>query len=82
MVAVEFETYAKNGIIKIPEKYRDFMDGDLKIIMLKQDEKAGNAGKNKMAGIKKSLKRIRERNIFQRIESPEEWQKTLRNEWS
>ncbi|NIM12313.1 MAG: hypothetical protein GTO45_09385 [Candidatus Aminicenantes bacterium] len=82
MVAVEFETYAKNGIIKIPEKYREFMDGELKIIMLKQDEIAGSARNNKMADIKKSLKQIRERNIFQRIDSPEEWQETLRNEWS
>ena len=82
MVAVEFETYAKNGIIKVPEKYKDFMDGELKIIMLKQDEIAGSARNNKMADIKKSLKQIRERNIFQRIDNPEEWQETLRNEWS
>ena len=35
MLAVEFETQVENGIIKIPEKYRDMVEGDLKIIILR-----------------------------------------------
>jgi len=40
MLAVEFETHVENGIIKIPAKYGDMMEGKLKIILLKPDRKA------------------------------------------
>lgn len=82
MLAVEFETHAENGIIKIPEKYRKIAEGDLKIIILKEEEKSKVPGKQKIANIKKLLKQIQGKDIFQNIEDPLEWQKAIRNEWT
>lgn len=82
MLAVEFETSAKNGIIKVPEEYRKMVDGDLKIIILKEDKQPKINGGNNNSRIKKLLKQIREKNIFQEIDNPAEWQRTIRDEWS
>jgi hypothetical protein len=83
MWAVEFETHAKNGMIKIPEKYREMADGELKIIILKQQEKKPKiSGKSKNTNIRRLVKQIKTRNIFHTIQDPVEWQRTIRDEWS
>jgi hypothetical protein len=82
MLAVEFVTDAENGIIKIPEKYRKIAEGNLKIIILKEEEKPEIPGKQKIANIKKLLKQIREKGIFKDMKDPLEWQKATRNEWT
>jgi hypothetical protein len=82
MLAVEFETHVENGIIKIPEKYRQMAEGDLKIIILKEEEKSNVPTKQKVANIKRLLKQIKGKNIFQDIENPGKWQKTIRDEWT
>jgi hypothetical protein len=81
MLAVEFETHVENGIIKIPEKYRQMAEGDLKIIILKEEEKSNVPTKQKVANIKRLLKQIKSKNIFQDIENPGKWQKAIRDEW-
>jgi hypothetical protein len=81
MLAVEFETHVENGIIKIPEKYRQIAEGDLKIIILKEEEKPKAPTKQKVANIKRLLKQIKSKNIFQDIENPGKWQKAIRDEW-
>jgi hypothetical protein len=81
MQAIEFETQVNNGMIKIPEKYREFAYGKLKIIMLKQSKDSKHPDKNKISDIKGILKEIREKNIFQKIDNPVDWQRTIRNEW-
>lgn len=82
MWAVEFETYAKNGMIEIPEEYRNMAEGQLKIILLKQDQKTRPSTIERNSNIKNLLKRIQEKNIFQSIDNPAEWQRTIRDEWS
>ena len=82
MLAVEFETHVENGMIKIPEKYKEIAEGDLKIIILKQEQKPKISAKRKHFNIKKLLTQIREKNIFHSINDPEAWQRTVRNEWS
>jgi hypothetical protein len=81
MLAVEFETHVENGIIKIPEKYRQMAEGDLKIIILKKEEKPDVTTKQKVTNIKRLLKQIKSKNIFQDIENPGKWQKAIRDEW-
>jgi hypothetical protein len=39
MLALEFETHARNGTIEIPEKYRAMVEGELKVIILKKGKK-------------------------------------------
>jgi hypothetical protein len=82
MLAVEFETHAKNGIIEIPEKYRAMVEGELKVIILKKEKKTKMSEKGKITQLKKLLKQIREKNIFQTIDDPVEWQRTIRDEWT
>jgi hypothetical protein len=83
MVAYEFEAHAKDGIIKIPEEYREIAEGTLKIIVLKQEQKPGTSKERqvKLSNMKKLLKQIRDKNIFQSIADPQEWQRTIRDEW-
>jgi hypothetical protein len=81
MLAVEFETHVENGIIKIPEKYRQMVEGDLKIIILKEEEKSKVPTKQKVANIKRLLKQIKSKNVFKDIENPGTWQKAVRDEW-
>jgi hypothetical protein len=38
MQAIEFETVSKDGVIKIPDKYRDFISKPIKVILLRTDE--------------------------------------------
>ena len=82
MLAVEFETHVENGMVKIPAKCREMMEGNLKIILLKPDKKAKVPGKQKTAQLKKLLKQIREKNIFGAITNPIEWQREIRDEWT
>ncbi len=82
MLAVEFETQVKNGIVKIPVKYREMMEGELKIILLKPEKKTQIPGKQKTAQLKKLLKQIQGKNIFRAITDPIEWQRAIRNEWT
>ena len=80
MLAVEFETHARNGTIEIPGKYRAMVEGELKIIILKKEKKPKMSEKDKKTQLKKLLKQIREKNIFQTIDDPVEWQRTTRDE--
>ncbi|HLP46610.1 MAG TPA: hypothetical protein VK469_11710 [Candidatus Kapabacteria bacterium] len=82
MLAVEFETHVKNGMIQIPEKYREMAEGLLKIIILKQEQKTIVSSRNKCPHLKKLLTQIRRKNIFQAINDPVEWQREIRDEWS
>ncbi|HMQ51031.1 MAG TPA: hypothetical protein PKE64_12385 [Anaerolineae bacterium] len=39
MIAIEFQTSVKNGIIEIPEEYRDQVAGAVRVIVLRQPPK-------------------------------------------
>jgi hypothetical protein len=82
MLAVEFETNAKNGMIKIPGKYREMAEGLLKIIILKEEQKPKISSRNKYFNLKKLLNQVHRKNIFQSIDDPVEWQRAIRDEWS
>ncbi|MCX6581183.1 MAG: hypothetical protein NT166_13475 [Candidatus Aminicenantes bacterium] len=82
MLAVEFETNAKNGMIQIPGKYREMAEGLLKIIILKEEQNPKISSRNKYFNLKKLLNQIHRKNIFQSIDDPVEWQRAIRDEWS
>jgi hypothetical protein len=84
MWAVEFETHATDGIIRIPEEYKKIAEGDLKIIILKPEPETSLPAKRqtRISNMKKLLKQIKDRNIFQSVDDPVEWQKKTRNEWT
>jgi len=78
MSAIEFEAQVKNGIIKLPDKYKDFENAFLKIKIQPSRVKAENNRKSKIEHL---LETIIRKNIFKNIASPEDWQRSLRNEW-
>lgn len=84
MLAVEFETHVENGVINIPEQYREVADGDLRIIILKQekDNREFSGKQKKITGMKKLLEKIQTKNVFQNIADPLEWQRDIRDDWS
>jgi len=75
---IEFETQVKDGIIKIPDQYKELENAFLKIKIQPQRIKSEN---NKKLMIKHLLERISRKNIFKNITNPDEWQRNLRDEW-
>jgi hypothetical protein len=78
METIEFQAQAKNGMIKIPQKYNYISNAFLKIRLVLENKQTGNREKIK---IKKLLQEIRTKNIFKNIENLGTWQRELRNEW-
>ncbi len=77
MKAIEFKAQAKNGIIKIPEEYKELANAFMRIIILTEEE----IGLEKKEKIKQLLEQIKIKNIFKTIDNPSDWQRNLRNEW-
>ena len=78
MKKIEFEAIAKNGVIKIPEIYKDLDNSYVKITIRPFNKKDV---RHKKSDMKKLLDQIVEKNIFSNITKPEKWQRDLRNEW-
>jgi len=77
MRVIEIEIQVKNGIIKIPEKFKNLENAYLKIKIQPCRVKAEN---NRTLKIKHLLEIIIRKNIFKKIASPEDWQRNLRND--
>ena len=37
MIAIEFQTHVKDGTIEVPEQYRDEVQGEVRVIILRTD---------------------------------------------
>ncbi|MCH8318592.1 MAG: hypothetical protein IIA88_08860 [Bacteroidetes bacterium] len=79
MKAIEFDTTAKNGIIKIPPEFSDFANSKIRIIILTKEENIEH--KSKKEKLKSLFKQLEKKDIFRKIHDPVKWQKDLRNEW-
>ena len=80
MYALEFYSKAEDGVIKIPNEYIDKINGIIKIIVLKEEDKIENQ-KYKFDNLESILKIIKSKHIFEDIENPIKWQREIRNEW-
>jgi len=78
MSTIEFEAQVKDGIIRIPDQYKELENAFLKIKIQPRRMKAEN---NKKLMIKQLLERIIRKNVFKNITSPDEWQRNMRDEW-
>jgi hypothetical protein len=45
MQAIEFESTINNGIIRIPDEYKEQIDGQVKVILLSEALSTGKIGK-------------------------------------
>ena len=78
MKAIEFTTTIKNGIIRLPIKYKKFADSVVRIILLADEKKRKSISKKEK--LEKLFAEATKKNIFKSIENPIEWQKKIRNE--
>lgn len=78
MKTIEFETVIRDGIIKLPSKYRNLANKFAKIILLTDEDKEI---KGKAKQIRYLIKQITAKKVFTDIENPSKWQKEVRNEW-
>lgn len=77
MRKIEFETTVKNGIIKIPSKFRNIWNSKIKVIIMKEEQ----LKKNKRERLLNLLKEAADRKIFSEIKDAVKWQRKQRDEW-
>lgn len=84
MRAIEFKAKIKNGTIQIPEKHRKLADGLVRIIILTEETEADRAIQpaQDMDAIQSILKKLRAKKVFQDINNPTAWQRSIREEWN
>lgn len=79
MKTKEFKARIKNGVIRIPKKYSEFENAEVKITLVDEND---NLDKEKRKKERIELmKKIQEVNPFKKIEDPVKWQRELRNDW-
>lgn len=76
MKVLEFQTYVKNGIIKILDNYPLYNNRKVKVIMLLQEEVSSDKDE-----LLDAFREIQKLDVFSEIKDTVEWQKQLRNEW-
>ena len=76
MKVLEFQTYVKNGIIKILDNYPLYNNRKVKVIMLLQEEVSSDKDE-----LLDAFHEIQKLDVFSEIKDTVEWQKQLRNEW-
>jgi hypothetical protein len=76
MKAIEFKAEIKDGMIRIPEPYRDLAEKFAKVILLiEEDESQGQEAKT--PSMETMIEHIRAWNVFGQIADPIEWQRRL-----
>lgn len=78
MQALEIQASVKDGVLQIPELPTPLADGDVKLIVLYDEQPERNYDPEKR---KAALQKVQEINPFRAIEDPAEWQRKQRNEW-
>jgi hypothetical protein len=77
MRRIEFETTVKNGIIKIPTKFKNIWDSKIKVIIMKEER----LKKTKREKLLKLLQEAADKEIFSEIKDAVKWQRKQRDEW-
>ncbi|MDX2303583.1 MAG: hypothetical protein NW226_12330 [Microscillaceae bacterium] len=78
MTSITFDAVSNNGVIKIPENYQEFLNASVKITLMKKPENTWEEKKLKLIQL---FKKARELRIFESIENPSAWQRSIRDEW-
>jgi hypothetical protein len=79
MNALEFTTRIEEGVIHLPQKYNEYQNSYVRIILLVDD--STNKNLTKKEKLRATFRKMRNQKMFVGIENPLEWQKKLRNEW-
>jgi hypothetical protein len=77
MNAVEFSGKIEKGLIKVPDEYQN-LEEDVRVIMLFEDAKKKVSKKDMFRDVIAEMKKVK---MFESIEGPVLWQKTIRDEF-
>ncbi len=79
MKSISFQSNIRNGLIKVPGKYKKLENSSVKVSVLSNPKKRKKVVlKDK---IKKGFLTLQKMNVFDKINNPAKWQKKLRDEW-
>ncbi len=78
MDALEFSTKIEHGTIQLPEKYSDYGNAYVRVIILVDKPEQVLTQKEKLS---LTFQKMKQKNMFRQIENPTEWQKQLRDEY-
>ena len=78
--SIEFTSIAQNGIINIPEEYRNATQGELRVIIV-PSELSPTTPPITAIEIQRYLDEHPEVHPFESIENAVEWQRKTREEW-
>jgi hypothetical protein len=77
MNAVEFSGKIEKGLIKVPDEYQN-IDKEVRVIMLFDDAETKVSKREMFRDVIADMKKVK---MFENIDDPLLWQKTIRNEW-
>ena len=77
MNAVEFSGKIEKGLIKVPDEYQN-IDKEVRVIMLFDDAEKKVSKRDMFRDVIADMKKVK---MFENIDNPLLWQKTIRNEW-
>lgn len=81
MKNIEFSTNIKNGIIKVPRRYKNLENTKVKVVFEPVKSKRAGSKLSQTFLIKSALNKILKRDVFSDIKDAVKWQKKLRDEW-
>lgn len=78
MERISFKTKAKDGVIKIPEKYKELSNSKLRVVISQDDNQDTVSEKIKITNPYRDVKDPRRLATLNQIS---EWQRKTRDEW-
>lgn len=78
MVALEFSGIIEQGVIHLPREYAEYNNAQVRIIVLVEKTVEKQSQKEKLLAL---FDRMKQNQMFDKIQNPSEWQKQMRNEW-
>jgi len=78
MVAIKFTSTPHQGLITIPEEYREQLNGIVNVILIKENENSN--GNELIHSLEMLFEKYKNVNPFIEID-PVEWQREQRREW-
>jgi len=80
MQALEIRAAVKDGVLEIPELPTPLADGEVKLIVLYEEQPAPRRNYD-LEKMEAAFRKISEKDIFKSIQDPVAWQRQQRDEW-
>lgn len=78
MQAFEFSTTIANGVIQLPDSFKEIDNAKVRVILLTEKREKTKTQKQNLQAIFAKMKGVE---MFKEIKNPTAWQKQIRDEW-